>query len=313
MWRSPQPLSPAAGAASTTKELPLSTEADPVDPGATVGAWNALIRRARIGRPRKAFALIVSSYAAADGTQIHCGIARLAVDAEVGYSTARRYLAWLRDAGLVELVRHGSRRRRLSDEYRLTVHPSALAWLNLPDPDEYDRLRDDLREANRHGQKTRRRSALTNTSADDTDQRSPNVSAEPGPAQQDQRSPNVSAEPPDQRSPGTSSALTQDEPPPSLTTSPEQLTSHKPPPRDLRTDLKVVGPPATPNPDQRSPGRHPAGTAPPAGNPLPDRCPHGLRSRNRPDGTPSCALCRRGAPPATQGHLAPVIPLRAAS
>lgn len=46
--------------------------------------------------------------------------------------------------------------------------------------------------------------------------------------------------------------------------------------------------------------------ASPAENPLPEKCPHGFRSRLRPDGHPSCALCRRER----AGPLATVIPLR---
>lgn len=49
------------------------------------------------------------------------------------------------------------------------------------------------------------------------------------------------------------------------------------------------------------------GTAPPAGERLPDRCHHGLKSRIRDDGLPTCALCRRErAGPTT---LAAVVPL----
>jgi DNA-binding transcriptional ArsR family regulator len=95
--------------------------------GSSVGAWNAVVRRARIGRERKAAALVVSSYANADGTGIHCGVARLAVDLEVSYSTARRCLAWLREVGLIEVVRAGNRQRKnLADEYRLILGPDVL-------------------------------------------------------------------------------------------------------------------------------------------------------------------------------------------
>lgn len=186
----------------------------PPDIGVMVGAWNALVRRARIGREKKAVALAVSSYANADGTGIHCGVARLAVDCEIGYSTARRYLAWMRQVGLIELVRHGNQRKGLSDEYRLTIGPDILEHIQVPSPNEYDALRDELRNANRAGQKSRR---IPN-------QRSPRESAD-----EDQAEPSalaiVSADEADQRSPGESSALTQDEPPPSLYTSPEELTS----------------------------------------------------------------------------------------
>lgn len=43
---------------------------------------------------------------------------------------------------------------------------------------------------------------------------------------------------------------------------------------------------------------------------LPERCAHGLASRRRPDGQPSCALCRREL---ADTRLAPVIPIRSAS
>lgn len=119
--------------------------------GASVGAWNAVIRRARIGRERKAAALVVSSYARADGTRIHCGVARLAVDLEVSYSTAKRNLAWLRNAGLIELVRAGNRRRNLSDEYRLILGPDVAEAIEIIDPAEHKRLTDGLRVANRSG------------------------------------------------------------------------------------------------------------------------------------------------------------------
>lgn len=119
--------------------------------GASVGAWNAVVRRARIGRERKAAALVVSSYARANGTGIHCGVARLAVDLEVSYSTAKRTLAWLRNIGLIELVRVGNRRRNLSDEYRLILGPDVLEKIEVLDPAEHKRLTDSHREANRSG------------------------------------------------------------------------------------------------------------------------------------------------------------------
>ncbi|MCW2768522.1 MAG: hypothetical protein JWO11_4481 [Nocardioides sp.] len=119
--------------------------------GASVGAWNAVVRRARIGRERKAAALVVSSYAHANGTGIHCGVARLAVDLEVSYSTAKRTLAWLRKVGLIELVRVGNRRRNLSDEYRLILGPDVLEKIDVLNPAEHQRLTDGLREANRSG------------------------------------------------------------------------------------------------------------------------------------------------------------------
>ncbi|GGN99861.1 hypothetical protein GCM10010112_94010 [Actinoplanes lobatus] len=189
----------------------------PPDIGVTVGAWNALVRRARLGRERKGVALTFSSYADADGTGIHCGVARLAVDCEIGYSTARRYLAWMRVVGLIELVRHGNFRRGLSDEYRLVLGTQLLEHIDLPDPAAYDRMRDEIRNRNRAGSSDRTIRAKH--------LRSPEQSAEPEPQPEPSAPTQVSADTGHLRSPGTPSALTQDEPPPSLTTYPKELTS----------------------------------------------------------------------------------------
>lgn len=204
--------------------------ADQDDIGIAVGAWNALIRRARIGRERKAAALILSSYADSDGTRIHCGIARLAIDLEVGYSTARRYLAWLRDAGLVELVRPGNR-RGLSDEYRLVLGENVLEHVEVLDPGTYHAVRTQLRDANRASSASRTARAVarrrSTTGADVGDLRPPGASADIAPTGADLRPPIPSAEDGDLRSPKLSSALTQGEPPPPMTTSPDDHTYPK--------------------------------------------------------------------------------------
>ncbi|MEU7904132.1 helix-turn-helix domain-containing protein [Actinoplanes sp. NPDC049118] len=209
---------------STTHEL-----------GATAGAWNAVIRRARIGRERKAAALVVSSYARADGTRIHCGVARLAVDLEVSYSTARRYLAWLRDVGLIELVRAGNRHRQLSDEYRLILGADVMEHLDVLNPAQHKKLTDDMREANRSGSRERTQRATKaalrspRMSADESSVlRSSRVSAEDAESAEPLRSPKASAETGVLRSSEASSALTQDERPSLRYISPSSSISPKP-------------------------------------------------------------------------------------
>lgn len=107
------------------------------DLGARTGTWTELVRRARMSREQKLAALVLASYANADGTKIHCSAARLAVDAEIGYATARRYIARLRTIGLLELVARGNRRRGRADEYRLIIDPHVTEHLEIPDPDQY--------------------------------------------------------------------------------------------------------------------------------------------------------------------------------
>ena len=103
----------------------------------TLGAWTAVVRRARIGQERKLAALTLASYADADGTNVRCGAARLAIDLERSYATARRHLKWLRETGLIALVRAGNARRGWVDEYRLILAPDLLERLELPTPSEY--------------------------------------------------------------------------------------------------------------------------------------------------------------------------------
>jgi DNA-binding transcriptional ArsR family regulator len=139
---------------------------DPEDYGAKPNTWNALVRRARIGIKLKAAALIVSTYASPSGRDVKCGVARLATDCEVSYSTARRYLAWMREVGLIELVRPGNHYRKRADEYRLIVGPDVHARLDIPESDEYRKLIEGVNESNFESEKKRRL-------------RSPKASAEP--------------------------------------------------------------------------------------------------------------------------------------
>lgn len=227
----------------------------PHELGVTVGAWNALVRRARMGRERKVACLVVSSYAQANGTGIHCGVARLAVDLEVSHRTARRYLAWLRDVGLIQLVRAGNRRRGRSDEYRLILGPNILEDLDVPDPDRYRAMCDDTHDAR-------------NGAAAATHQGTPMVS-------------------PENRDQGTNpgrSGDTQDVPPSPIYISQERSISQADD-EDLRTDVAVGGPgheePTKPGPRGR-PTKCPDGLSAamrPDGKP---ECPICRRRQSRP-------------------------------
>ena len=90
---------------------------DPADestrPTAAPHEWFGLVKRARLGtshlgRERKRALLVFGTYAdtgkengQVPGEHVHCGVARLATDLEIGFSTAQRYLAWMRSTGLV--------------------------------------------------------------------------------------------------------------------------------------------------------------------------------------------------------------------
>lgn len=240
--------------------------------GVTVGAWNALVRRARMADRQKLAALVISSYADADGTGIHCGVSRLAVDLGCSYRTAQRYLSWLREVGLIELVREGSRRKRLSDEYRLILGPDILEHLEVLDPDRYSELRGDVMNA-RYGS-NQRTSKVTSNQVVSEDIQGDVQSAE---SPEDQRTAKTSSIDPDQR---TNESVLEDTlgvPPPSNITSPSRSTS---PADDEDPRTAVTGPRASTEPTPEPSSR-------------PAKCTHGLGGGLREDGKPECAICRR--------------------
>lgn len=139
------------------------------DRGISVGAWMDLVRRARVSKELKLAMLVFGSYADADGTNIFCGIARLAVDCDVSHKTASRYLSWMREVGFVELVARGNRRRGLSDRYRLILDPALQGRIDLPDPDQYKKLIGEIAGAKRaetKHQQQRARARLMDTQDD---------------------------------------------------------------------------------------------------------------------------------------------------
>jgi DNA-binding transcriptional ArsR family regulator len=127
--------------------------------------WMQTVRRANIHPERKAACLIVATYAhVADrpdlgkvlGEGICPGVDRLALDLRRSVATARRHLEWMRDVGLIVLIRRGNRRRRQSDEYRLALSNDALAKAEIPDPDEYKELIGCAKQPDRDRHKVRR-------------------------------------------------------------------------------------------------------------------------------------------------------------
>lgn len=103
--------------------------------GASVNEWVNVLRRARLGPNVKLVGLTLASYANSDGTNIFPGIARLAWDCGIDYRTARRALAALREAGLVETVTRGARRAGRADKLRLILAEDLLERCDVPDPD----------------------------------------------------------------------------------------------------------------------------------------------------------------------------------
>jgi hypothetical protein len=93
------------------------------------------IRALDIPAQHKYMALMVSTYADPDGSNVFPGVEELALVTRKSAATVKRSLEFLRDAGLLEKVKHGNRWAKHADEYRLSV-PSNVTELPLAAPAE---------------------------------------------------------------------------------------------------------------------------------------------------------------------------------
>lgn len=122
---------------------------------ANVREWTDFVRRARLGRTVKGVALLLATFADSDGSRVFPGIARIAVTAEVDYTTAKRALGTLVKAGLLERVRSRTGKNGRSDEYRLCFAEEGLRWMKVLSPDELtaeiEAIRAKNRRSNRKG------------------------------------------------------------------------------------------------------------------------------------------------------------------
>jgi hypothetical protein len=278
------------------------------DDRATVREWTDVLARVRFGTVEvagknvtgariKAVAGRLANYADSDGSRVRPGIARIAVDLETDYVTVKRAVQYLGRVGLLRKVRAGSKAGH-ADEYQLAIPVDLLDREDLEvwSPTRHAREIERVANANR-GRYSRRKPA-----PDPDDLRVPEV-----PAETDLRVPPVPAEAPSDAGPAGASG-----------------TDISRPAGASRTDLQVPQAPATYQDLDTTTTDHPDGdlgaavTGPrataaeqtPDFPVLPDRCDHGLPSRRRPDGQPSCALCRRAA---VDAGLAQVIQLPARS
>lgn len=96
--------------------------------------WEKALRQARIGAGKNgastlALAFAVATFANADGTRIHPGVALLADGLGLSARTVDRALSRLRREGYLTKVRQGNSRAGLADEYRLSlpVHTTAMS------------------------------------------------------------------------------------------------------------------------------------------------------------------------------------------
>lgn len=241
------------------------------------GAWLNMVRRMRFnglvpgvaGRILKCVAFDLAACADyVDGSDVRPGLARLAVECEIDYRTAKRCLAAIRDLGLIRLVRSGAR-RGYSDVYQLTMPSDILDRLPVLTPTEMDRAIEEVRDGNRRRPVSPSPSDDPGTGHADTRTETP-VRVTPVPVQPTE---------PDERTghamPRTEASTghavpqygSRHAPPPSQST--ETTTTTEPTEHDLRTAVTV-----------------------PRARDAPTKCDHGLKVAQRADGAPACGACR---------------------
>ncbi|MBB5874598.1 hypothetical protein F4553_008032 [Allocatelliglobosispora scoriae] len=126
------------------------------DQHASVRHWTDLIRRIRFTNARegmrgatlKGVALMLATYADSDGTRIFPGNARISVDCEVDYRTARSAIATLHQLGLLVLVRKATRDRN-ANEYRLAIPEDLLEQegIEVWSPTQYEAVVNKIKKA----------------------------------------------------------------------------------------------------------------------------------------------------------------------
>lgn len=88
--------------------------------------WEKAIRAARLGTTATSVALVLATYANADGTSVHPGDRLVAEGLAVSLSTVERATKRLRDEGWLKKVSDRNHRAGLANEYRLTL-PNRIA------------------------------------------------------------------------------------------------------------------------------------------------------------------------------------------
>lgn len=277
--------------------------------------WEQIIMRARLsdlikgngrgtrggvsGAAFMAVALTWAAHADPDGTNIYPGDATVAVEAEVGLKVAQAVKKAMVDIGLTEKMRSRSRRQHRGDEYRLTLPTDLLdrvevltpAALKLAAIAEYEK---------RRGKRGGSTGPLMEPVGEDV------VGGPQDTPQHDPAEIRGGSDGTTKTGCGGSDGTSVGGPPDRDTNQDQPGNRPTHPDDEIRTAL--TGPRAT---EPEDPISDVVDEPEPAGEPLPERCPHGLASRRRRDGLPSCALCRRGVGP---DHLATVtlLPARTA-
>lgn len=251
--------------------------------------WERLVRRAVLPEPVKFTAFVLGSYADPDGSRVRPGSEVLAAVTGKGLRTVRRLVGDLVALGFLELVSRGGGRGRggRASVYRLTLPIDLLERIELLPPGERPLNPPAVQVASESDE-----SAATQVAGDCG--QSPVDNSEPEAIQAAGQS--VAAEPIDRPLGDSSEQLTgQTEP----IDRPRRGTDYHPTTTPTtKEDHPSSSDPAHPQAARTgtSQNDHDDGGGSRA---APDRCEHNLIRRNRRDGQPACALCRRATQEST--------------
>lgn len=247
--------------------------------------WERLLRRIVMPWRVKSFALLLSTYADPDGSRVRPGQRALAAIISTTDRTVRRLLDDLSAYGLIEQVSRGGGKGHSgrTAAYQLTIPTDLMERVELLSPAERPWVSPDIQ-----------------ASGQSTDSADTQASGQSGLSLVDNSHPpdtQVSAESPLDNPIERTSGDTQDP----LTGHFEPIdrtpgcptTNHNQPPKADQPTTPDPAQPETAHADG-SQEDHGEGEKSAAAEP-PPRCPHNLPRRQRPDGQPTCAFCRRDA------------------
>lgn len=254
--------------------------------------WERILRRLILPWDVKAVGLLMATWADADGSRIRPGIEVLTVSSGRSERTVRRLVGKLRNLGLIEVTSRGGGRGGAgrTTEYRLTIPDDLQERITVlgPDYEEPGTLGIWLATpTDPQATQTTGQSPEDSPANPGPDPSAPPVdNAEPEATHVADESP--SEQPIDRPYPVTNDGLTGhlgsiDRPPGWPTTSTDQPPTT---PDHYWLSPTVTRPTRDPTVDDAQHGSRLADV-------LPARCGHGLRSRLRDDGRPSCVFCRR--------------------
>lgn len=111
--------------------------------------WIDIVRRARLGRTTKGVAFLLATFADNDGSRVFPGVATVSVAAEIDYKTAKRAIAELVKAGLLERIESPGRVRGSATVYRLILAEDLLDRIEVLTPAAFELETERKRDANR--------------------------------------------------------------------------------------------------------------------------------------------------------------------